>query len=69
MIPLEALTLKVPTTVTPLVGILTPVVLELWVLGVIHIVLIVLHDLRTYTQADGNRSITALYIMALQCAY
>ena len=45
MLPVEALTLKVSTTVTPLVGVLAPMVLELGVLGVIHIVLIILHDL------------------------
>ena len=46
MLALEALTLKVTPTVTPLVGVLTPMVVELRIVGVIHIVFIVLHHLQ-----------------------
>ena len=46
MLPLKALPLEVPSAVTTLVSILTSMVLELGVLGVIHIVLIILHDLQ-----------------------
>ena len=45
MLPLKALALKIPSTVPTLVSILTPMVLELGVLGVIHIMLIILHNL------------------------
>ena len=54
MLALEALPLKVTPTVAPLVGVLSPMLLELGVVRVIHIVLIVLHDLRT-TSKEGVR--------------
>ncbi len=46
MLPLEALALEIPAAVTALVSILTPMVLELGVFWVIHIVLIILHNLQ-----------------------
>lgn len=46
MLALEALALKVTPTVTPLIGVLTLMVVELRVVGVIHIVLIILHNLQ-----------------------
>ena len=52
MLALEALTLKVTPTVTPLIGILAPMVVELRVFGVIYIVFIILHHLQQQPESS-----------------